>query len=249
MPPIWSVDPWIDDGAFDDGRADVLDVLLLDNRDSFTWNLAQAFEELGASVRVEEALERGGVDDVLAERPRLVCVGPGPRGPADLPRLVELVGGLCGRAPLLGVCLGMQALVRAFGGVVERAAFPVHGKRCPVEHDGTGLFSGLPSPLWVMRYHSLVAREVPARFRVNARDPLGQPMAIVDDDARAFGVQFHPESIGTAGGMEMLRRALALAGLDVPPPAPRAGSIPPPGSVGPGFDPTPRTPASDGSPP
>ncbi len=206
-------------------------VLLLDNRDSFTWNIAQAFMELGALVEVADAAAASAAA-IVAGAWDLVCIGPGPRGPRDLPQLVALAGALSGRVPLLGVCLGMQALVRAHGGAVARAAAAVHGKRDAIAHDGVGVLAGLPSPLWVMRYHSLVAAEVPARFSVTARDAHGQPMAMRDAAARIEAVQFHPESVGTAGGMRMLANAL---GVPVPPRAERAGGVPPPSSLGPGF--------------
>ena len=211
-----------------------VDVLLLDNRDSFTWNLAQGLLELGASVDVVEA-DATNAPAVLRARPRLVLLGPGPRGPAELPALIDLVGGLLGEVPLFGVCLGLQALVRAAGGAVARARAPVHGKRDAITHDGRGLFAGLPSPLWVMRYHSLVAVTVPDRFEVSATDAHGQVMALRDSSARIEAVQFHPESIGTAGGISMLQAALRLAGIERPLPPPRPGAIPGPSSDGPGH--------------
>lgn len=215
------------------------DVLLLDSRDSFTFNLAHACAELGADVEVVDA------DLVTAEQivgvrklgggPALVMIGPGPRGPRELPHLVELVRGLDGAVPLFGVCLGMQVIVKARGGAVERAAAPVHGKRHPVVHDDVGCLKGLPSPLWVMRYHSLIATAVPASLTVTARDAIGQPMALRDPRAAVEAVQFHPESIGTAGGMQLLFRALAAAGIGVTAPVGRIGTVPPPSSRGPGF--------------
>ncbi|MBI1946964.1 MAG: aminodeoxychorismate/anthranilate synthase component II [Deltaproteobacteria bacterium] len=211
-----------------------MDVLLLDNRDSFTFNLAQGFAELGASVDVVEA-DATNAPAVLRARPRLVVIGPGPRGPAELPALLDLVGGLLGEVPIFGVCLGLQALVRAAGGRVARARAPVHGKRDLVQHDGDGVFSGLPSPLWVMRYHSLIAVDVPARFTVSARDRDGQVMALRDQAACVEAVQFHPESIGTAGGMAMLQGALRLGGLERPLPLPRPGAVPGPDAHGPGH--------------
>jgi anthranilate synthase/aminodeoxychorismate synthase-like glutamine amidotransferase len=201
-------------------------VLLLDNRDSFTWNLAQAFQELGAGVAV---LDAGLVNaaGVLRDRPDVVCVGPGPRAPDQ--HLLDLVRDLTGRVPLFGVCLGMQAIVQAFGGDVVRARAPIHGKRDPVEHDGEGVFRGLPSPLWVMRYHSLVVDRVPARFAISARDRHGQPMALRGPGIEA--VQFHPESIGTAGGMHILANAIGVSA----PRRDRRGAVPPATSAGPGH--------------
>lgn len=211
-----------------------MDVLLLDHRDSFTWNLAQAFGELTARVEVVET-DATHAEAILRARPKLVVLGPGPRGPADLPALLEVVGALWGEVPMFGVCLGLQALVRAAGGTVARARAPMHGKRDAITHDGQGVFAGLPSPLWVMRYHSLVAVDVPARLRVTATDAHGQVMGVRDPAARVEAVQFHPESIGTAGGMSILRGALALAGLERSLPPPRHGNIPGPDALGPGH--------------
>ena len=208
-----------------------LDVLLLDNRDSFTFNLAQAFGELGCSVDVVDA------DLVKAEQivrlrevgggPRLVVIGPGPRGPGDLPRLVDLVRALDGAVPLFGVCLGLQVLVRARGGRVDRARAPVHGKVRRVRHDGGGCFAGLPDPTWVMRYHSLVATEVPPSLSVCAVDDDDQVMAVRDRSRAVAAVQFHPESIGTAGGMQLLRNVVVGAGVDVGEVPQRRGAVPP----------------------
>jgi len=211
------------------------DVLLLDSHDSFTFNLAQLIAELGCGVAVTNA-DDVDADDVLAAPPKLVVIGPGPRGPAELPHLVELTRALMGRVPLFGVCLGLQVIVRARGGEVARAMAPVHGKRWPITHDDAGCLRGLPSPLWVMRYHSLVAARVPDGLRVTARDEHGQPMAMLDDSTMVEAVQFHPESIGTAGGATMMAAVLRRAGLNVTDVVERAGAVPGPTSVGPGFD-------------
>lgn len=215
------------------------DVLLLDSRDSFTFNLAQACAELGAEVDVVDA-DLVTADQIIAARelgggPALVMIGPGPRGPRELPLLVEMVRALDGVVPLFGVCLGLQVIVKARGGVVERAVAPVHGKRDAVVHDDVGCVRGLPSPLWVMRYHSLVATSVPSSLTVTARDALGQPMALRDTRAALEAVQFHPESIGTAGGMQLLCNVLVGAGVAVTASLERPGAVPSPSSAGPGF--------------
>ncbi len=216
-----------------------LDVLLLDNRDSFTFNLAQALGEMGCSVDVVDSGLVTAAQIVVAREtglgPRIVVVGPGPRGPADLPQLVGLVQELDGVVPLFGVCLGLQVVVRARGGQIGRARAAVHGKRDCIRHDGRGCFGALPSPLWVMRYHSLTATEVPASLTVTATDADGQVMAVRDPKSRIEAVQFHPESIGTAGGLELLRNVVVGAGIDVGALAHRAGSVPAATSAGPGF--------------
>ena len=201
-------------------------VLLLDNRDSFTWNLAQAFAELGADVDVVET-DAIDAEAILSRAPRLLCVGPGPRGPSKMPHLMRLLAHVDGKMPIFGVCLGLQALLQAFGGSITRALEPVHGKRSLIHHDGGGVFHQLPSPLWVMRYHSLLASHVPSRFVITARDEHEQVMAIRDVDAGIEAVQFHPESIGTDGGMLICQNVLQNAGITVRALPTRPGHIPP----------------------
>lgn len=212
-------------------RETPVDIVVIDSRDSFTYNLAQAFSEFGVGVQVLPH------DDISPERvmalgPRLVCIGPGPRGPAEMPQLVETCRTLTGRVPLFGVCLGMQALAIAHGGSVGRAERPVHGQRSAITHEGRGLFVGLPSPLWVMRYHSLLVADVPPGFQIDAVCERGQTMAMSSPDAAVYAVQFHPESVGTSGGMQVLHRALASASLMVPLPQERPGAIPSPSHSG-----------------
>ncbi|HEY1099679.1 MAG TPA: aminodeoxychorismate/anthranilate synthase component II [Myxococcota bacterium] len=213
----------------------MIDVLLLDNRDSFTFNLAHVCAELGARVDVVDS-DLVTADHIIAARedgvgPALVVVGPGPRSPQDMPRLVELLQQLDGRVPVFGVCLGLQAMVRARGGVVGRAQRPMHGKRDPITHSGIGCLAGLPSPLWVMRYHSLVALDLPSSLSVTAVDDAGQAMALRDVKARFEAVQFHPESIGTAGGVELMANVLRGAGIAVRD-VRRDKTVPPPSSTG-----------------
>ena len=226
-----------------------LDVLLLDNRDSFTFNIAHVCAELGARVDVVDS-DLVTAEQILQSReagygPALVIIGPGPRSPRDLPRLVELVAALDGVAPLFGICLGLQVIVRARGGVVGRAQRPVHGKRDAISHSDQGCLQGLPSPLWVMRYHSLVALDVPRSLDVTAADAAGQPMAVRDHRARLEAVQFHPESIGTAGGVELMANVLRGVGVAISPHR-RGQTVPPPSSQGPGFDVVPRSPSRHG---
>ncbi len=183
-------------------------VLVIDNYDSFTYNLVQYLGELGAELDVVRN-DRATVDELLALRPDRVVVSPGPCTPNEAGISLEVVrrfpeAGI----PLLGVCLGHQALVQAFGGTVVRHE-PVHGKTTLVEHDGRTLFHGLPSPLTVGRYHSLVvaADDLPECFEVSATGG-GVIMAVRHLSLPAEGVQFHPESVLTDTGMSMLERFL-----------------------------------------
>lgn len=180
-------------------------VLLIDNLDSFSFNLVEAFERLGCKVRVlrntvsaENALTAAEAENAL------IVLSPGPGTPADAGCCLELIGLALGRVPLLGICLGHQAIVQQAGGTVARAPAPVHGKTSPLAHDGAGPMRGLESPLGVGRYHSLCTRDLPARFRIHAEID-GMAMAISDPEARQTGLQFHPESILTRHGDAMLR--------------------------------------------
>lgn len=207
-------------------------VCLLDSRDSFTWNLAQAFEELGVQTQVRQ-VDDFRIEDLRALSPDLVVVGPGPRGPDELPHLVDVTSRVSREFPVFGVCLGLQALILSHGGKVGRAREPVHGKRTPIVHKERSFFRGLPNPLWVMRYHSLVSIEVPDEFEVIARDEDEQVMAIMrNHPPYCAAVQFHPESIGTSGGMEILRNVLQENHLSAAQIVPRAGGIPSPEQEG-----------------
>lgn len=183
-------------------------VLLIDNLDSFTFNLVDAFERLGSAVHVlrngvpaEQALARARADGAL------IVLSPGPGGPQDAGCCLPLVALARGRVPVLGICLGHQAIVADAGGDVVRAPEPVHGKAARLEHDGTGAFAGLPSPMTVARYHSLATVRVPARLRVTATSG-GVVMAVSDPDALQTGLQFHPESILTPLGDRILANLL-----------------------------------------
>jgi anthranilate synthase component 2 len=182
---------------------------LVDSHDSFTWNLAHYLEELGAAVDVRQNDE---IDADEAQRSGFDAwvLSPGPGRPADV--LLELVR--AARAtPLLGVCLGHQALAQAHGGRLVHAATPVHGKASEIHHDGTGLFQGLSRPFPAARYHSLVVEpaSVPATLRVTARTSDGTVMALCHRTRPSFGVQFHPESVLTAEGKRLLANFLQVA--------------------------------------
>jgi len=185
-------------------------ILLIDNYDSFTYNLAQYLGELGADVEVirNDAL---AAEDVLARRPDGVVISPGPGEPGAAGISVETVK-RCGSAgiPVLGVCLGHQAIGLAFGGRVVRARTLMHGKTSPIEHQGAGVLHDLPTPFEATRYHSLVieAESCPAELEVTARTPDGEIMAVRHRRLPIEGVQFHPESILTLEGKHLLANFL-----------------------------------------
>lgn len=189
-----------------------MQLLLIDNHDSFTFNLAQLLRGCGARLRVERN-DAIGVDAVLADPPDALVISPGPGGPASAGVSVAAIQACYGRVPILGVCLGHQALAAAFGGAIAHAPVPVHGKATRVHHAGGGLFEGIPSPFLVGRYHSLAAVEatLPQRFTVAARAEDGTIMGIADARARAFGVQFHPESFLTQLGERIAENFLEIA--------------------------------------
>jgi anthranilate synthase component 2 len=182
-------------------------LLLIDNYDSFTYNLAHLFGELGAEV----AVYRNDAIDVATARgltPGHVVISPGPGRPADAGCSVALVRELAGTVPILGVCLGHQAIVEAFGGEVGPARELVHGKAGTIVHDGSGVFRGLPPELEVGRYHSLAATRVPGCLEVTARSADGEVMAVRHRELPVEGVQFHPESVLTPLGPELARTFL-----------------------------------------
>jgi anthranilate synthase component 2 len=176
-------------------------ILLVDNYDSFTHNLAHLFGELGADVVVR----RNDAPDLERLRPSALVVSPGPgRPPARVVALLREA-----RVPTLGVCLGHQAIVEAFGGEIGAARELVHGKACTVRHDGRGVFAGLPNELEVGRYHSLAAAKVPASLEVSATSDDGEIMGVRHRELPIEGVQFHPESVLTPLGRELARNFLA----------------------------------------
>lgn len=184
-------------------------ILLVDNLDSFTFNLVDALERAGAAVRVIR--NSASAADVIAWAERggaAILISPGPGSPRDAGCSMEVIASAKGRIPLIGVCLGHQGIVAEAGGRVDSAPAPVHGKACRLEHWGEGAFVGLPSPLAVGRYHSLVARDVPERLKVDGTSE-GLVMAVRDPTARQIGLQFHPESILTPRGDRMIANLLA----------------------------------------
>jgi anthranilate synthase component 2 len=182
-------------------------ILLVDNYDSFTYNLAHLFQELGAEVVV---LRNDRIDAESAERlaPSHLVISPGPGRPDQSGASVEIVKRLGPRVRTLGVCLGHQAIVEAFGGEVGSAKRLLHGKASPVTHDGRGLFTGLPNPLEAGRYHSLAATAVPDCLEVCAHTEDGEVMAVRHRELPIEGIQFHPESVLTPLGPELGRNFL-----------------------------------------
>ncbi|GIX05450.1 MAG: glutamine amidotransferase [Planctomycetaceae bacterium] len=191
-------------------------ILLIDNYDSFVFNLARYLEELGMPTRVvrHDVLS---VEAVLALKPRAIVLSPGPCTPREAGICVPLVQRLPADIPLLGVCLGHQALAAAWGGRVLRADVPVHGQASWIYHDGSSLFAEIPSPFRAARYHSLVVEEttLPDVLRVTARTAEGIVMGLEHRQLPQYGVQFHPESILTEYGHRLLANFLRRAGCDV----------------------------------
>ena len=179
-------------------------ILVIDNYDSFVFNLVQYLGEMGAEPVVvrNDKLDAREAEDGYAG----VVISPGPGVPADAGVSVEVISRMAGRAPVFGVCLGHQAMAEAFGGSVVRAPVPMHGKTSMITHDGSGVFQGIESPFRATRYHSLIVEEssLPAEFRVTARSEDGLIMGISHREYPIWGVQFHPESIYTTHGKEMV---------------------------------------------
>lgn len=191
-------------------------VFVLDNYDSFTYNLVQYLGELGAEIEVRRNDELT-VEEVEALHPERILLSPGPCTPGEAGILVPLIRHMAGKAPILGVCLGHQAIGEAFGGYIVRAQQLMHGKTSAVAHDGKGVFAGLPTPLTCTRYHSLIVQEssLPKELIVTARTPSnnGEGSVIMGLRHRSLpieGVQFHPESVLTEGGRQMIRNFLEM---------------------------------------
>ena len=186
-------------------------LLLIDNYDSFTYNLVQAFLMLGAEVDVfrNDAIT---VEAALAKKPTHVVISPGPGTPQQAGVSMRMIQAFAGRVPVLGVCLGHQSLVEVFGGKVVRAGRLMHGKTSPVLHDGRGVFAGLASPMQCGRYHSLIAEPhtLPAQLEVTARTAEGEIMGVRHRTLAVEGVQFHPESVLTPEGPMLMNNFLTF---------------------------------------
>ena len=192
-------------------------VVVVDNYDSFVYNLVQELGELGADPVVfrNDAID---VEGIRAERPDAVLISPGPGRPEDGGVSLETIRRLAGEIPILGVCLGHQCIGQAYGGEIVAAPHLMHGKTSEIHHDGEGLFAGLPTPFVATRYHSLVVRpdSVPAELEVTARSSDGVVMGLRHRTMAVEGVQFHPESVLTASGPALLDNFLAQLGTRTP---------------------------------
>lgn len=186
-------------------------ILLIDNYDSFTFNLVQFLGDLGAECEVwrNDALS---VDAVLAKKPEAIVLSPGPCTPNEAGICLDLITAAAGQVPILGVCLGHQAIGQAFGGQVVRAPVPMHGKVSPVQHRNSDVFEGLPSPFNATRYHSLIVERdsLPDTLVATAFTEDGLIMGLRHRDLPIFGVQFHPESIASEHGHQILANFLAI---------------------------------------
>jgi len=190
-------------------------ILLIDNYDSFVFNLQRYFVELGCETRVVRN-DNITVSEIRDLNPAAIVLSPGPCTPSEAGICVELVQKLKGEFPILGVCLGHQSIAAAFGADIVRLDEPIHGRTSEIEHESSKLFAGLSSPLVATRYHSLIVDEatLPSDFSITARTSDGLPMAIEHSELSLFGVQFHPESILTNYGHQILANFLSLAGIE-----------------------------------
>jgi anthranilate synthase/aminodeoxychorismate synthase-like glutamine amidotransferase len=187
-------------------------LLMIDNYDSFTYNLVQYFGELGEEVRVYRN-NKISIEQIEALRPNRIVVSPGPCTPNEAGVSVEAIRHFAGRLPLLGVCLGHQSLAVAFGGEVVRAERLMHGKTSMIKHDGRTIFRQLPNPFEATRYHSLLVKRstLPSCFEISAETAAGEIMGLRHTSLGVEGVQFHPESILTTAGKDLLRNFLTLS--------------------------------------
>ncbi|MBI1349090.1 aminodeoxychorismate/anthranilate synthase component II [bacterium] len=207
-------------------------ILLIDNYDSFVHNLARYVRELGLPAEIvrNDALT---VAEIAHQKPAAIIISPGPCTPLEAGISMAVVQQLAGTIPILGVCLGHQAIAAALGGLVIRAPEPVHGRTSWIRHQGTPLFAGISNPFPAARYHSLIVDEahLPEKLQVTARTTDGLPMAIEHTTAAVYGVQFHPESVLTHFGHQLLTNFLRLAGVTVPMLPARSGETQQPASV------------------
>ena len=186
-------------------------LLMIDNYDSFTYNLVQYFLELGEEVEVIRN-DKLTLDDIATMAPQRLVISPGPCTPKEAGISVEAITRFAGQIPILGICLGHQSITEAFGGKVIRADRLMHGKTSPIQHDGSGIFNNIPDPFIATRYHSLIAerQSFPDCLRVTAWTEEGEIMGLQHKELPVWGMQFHPESILTTEGMRLLNNYLEL---------------------------------------
>ena len=186
-------------------------ILMIDNYDSFTYNLVQYLGELGAQIEVRRN-DQTTLEEIERMSPERIVISPGPKTPNEAGLCLELIKKFAGRLPILGVCLGHQAIGQAFGGKVVRAPQIMHGKTSDIHHDAKTIFAGLPNPFPATRYHSLIVERasLPACLAISATSPDGLIMALRHKELRVEGVQFHPESVLTAVGKQLLANFLKL---------------------------------------
>lgn len=191
-------------------------ILLIDNYDSFTYNLVHYFGELGADIEVHRN-DTLTVNEVLAKKPQAIVLSPGPCDPDKAGICLELVERAAGKIPIFGVCLGHQTIGQVFGGKVIRAPLCMHGKMSRISHDGKGVFEGLPQDFEATRYHSLTLDpdQIPDCLEVTARADDGVIMGVRHKEMPIYGVQFHPESIASEHGHDILANFMKLAGINV----------------------------------
>lgn len=187
-------------------------LLMIDNYDSFTYNLVQYFGQLGEEVVVYRN-DRITLEEIEGLAPERIVISPGPCSPGEAGISVSAIKHFAGKVPILGVCLGHQAIGEAFGGKVVRSAYLMHGKTSPIHHDGKGLFKGLPNPFEATRYHSLIVERptFPDCLEITAWVEEGEVMGLQHRELPIWGVQFHPESILTMNGMDILRNFLEMS--------------------------------------
>jgi anthranilate synthase component 2 len=187
-------------------------LLMIDNYDSFTYNIVQYFGQLGEDVQVFRN-DKITLDEIASLAPARIVISPGPCSPEEAGISVPAIRRFSGTIPILGVCLGHQSIGAAFGGTVVRSVSLMHGKTSPIHHDGKGLFAGLPNPFDATRYHSLVVERssLPDCLEITAWVDNGEIMALAHRDLPVWGVQFHPESVLTSGGMTILNNFLEMS--------------------------------------
>jgi anthranilate synthase component II len=187
-------------------------LLMIDNYDSFTYNIVQYLGELGEEVQVFRN-DKITIAEIEALAPARIVLSPGPCSPEEAGISVEVVRHFAGKIPILGVCLGHQSIGYAYGGTIVKSATLMHGKTSPILHDGAGLFAGLPNPFQATRYHSLVVQRdsLPEELEITAWVAEGEIMGMRHRTLPVWGVQFHPESILTQGGMDLLRNFLVMS--------------------------------------